>query len=608
MSKLSRCDAPSVSRRDFNNGMLGLAGLGAASALPFGVATAAAGDLSSSAPAAGSKVPKYPWNWNRNRPGSYRGRNGMIASSRGGQPLEDAVSILQQGGNAMDAALAMTVAQVTYALGSWVSMAGLFTMAYYDAKSGKVHSMNAGFNTVQNETDPLTIPPSALVDKSAPENVTSGRAVLVPGFFAGIQSAHDKFGRLPFARLFDSAIGIANQGVYVTPDFAEYLTKNQQHFSRLPETRKVFTRSNGAFYKEGDLFLQPALARTLQSIAGQGADYIYKGPWGKKFVAGVQADGGKMTMKDLADYRVEWADPIHMNYRGYDVYAHHQAHFMFGMLGLSQAGNVPAMGRYYESAESFYWFHKIFRATGTNMSMMGERINHLVVPAQDWLDPAKVAKYWQQVRAGTFPSAPRSKLPHHSDCIAVIDKEGNVAVLTHSTNTGSTGLFVDGISVPGPAANQQPGILKAGPGNKLPNFIPNTIVLKHGKPVIATSAIGMALHQETVKVLTNVIDYGTSGRDAVDAPSFVEPGYDMAGAFEAETVLTGDYGHEVLEGVRARGMQIDEVPFEPVEPLKSCVQNAPRPGVGLVTAIVVDPKSGEYEGVSTRFSGGALGY
>ncbi|HKU14167.1 MAG TPA: gamma-glutamyltransferase [Steroidobacteraceae bacterium] len=606
MSKVPRIESPHVSRRAFNGGMLGLAGLGATSAVSLSIDTAVAG--SSPASAAGAPpVQKYPWTWHRARPGSYHGRNGMVASSRGGKPMEDAVTLLKQGGNAMDAALSMTVAQVTYALGNWVTMAGLFTMAYYEASSGRVYSMNAGYNTVQNERDPLTIPPSSLVVKSAPDLVTSGRAVLVPGFFAGIQAAHARFGSVPFTKLFDSSLAIANNGVYVTPDLVEYLTKHRGHFSRLPETKAVFTKRDGTHYKEGDLFLQPALAKTLQAVAQQGADYIYKGPWGKKFIAGVQADGGKMTMQDLADYRVEWAEPIHMRYKGYDVYSHHQAHSMLGMLGLAQAGDLASLGRYYESPEAFYWFHKIFRATGTNMQMIGERINHLAVPAQDWLDPAKVAKYWQQLRAGTFPTVSRSKVPQHSDCIAVIDKAGNVVALTHSTNSGSTGLFVDGISVPAPAANQQPGILKAGPGKRLPNFIPNTIVLKDGKPVIATSAIGMALHQETVKVLTNVIDYGTSGRNAVEAPSFVEPAMDMSGADDAETVLTGDYGHEILDAARARGMQINELPYAPVEPVKSCIKTA-RPGTGSVTAIVVDGKSGEYEGVSPRFVGSALGY
>jgi gamma-glutamyltranspeptidase len=170
-------------------------------------------------------------------------------------------------------------------------------------------------------------------------------------------------------------------------------------------------------------------------------------------------------------------------------------------------------------------------------------------------------------------------------------------------------LFVDGISVPAPAANQQPHLKKVGPGKKLPNFIPNVIVLKDGKPAIATSAIGMGLHQETVKVLTNVIDYGKAGREAVEAPSLVEPNFDAAGAMDDETVVKGDYTPELLAAVRAKGLKIDEVPFMPVPYGASCVpEGTRRPGLGQVPTVVVERASGEYEGVSARFCGSASGY
>src|SRR5690606_18525512 len=109
-----------------------------------------------------------------------------------------------------------------------------------------------------------------------PENVTDGRAVLVPGFFAGVQAAHERFGSLPFAKLFDSGLSVAEQGVYVAWDFADYLRKHRQHLSRLPETRAIFTKSDGSFYEEGDWFVQPALAKTLRKVAAHGADYIYR--------------------------------------------------------------------------------------------------------------------------------------------------------------------------------------------------------------------------------------------------------------------------------------------------------------------------------------------
>jgi gamma-glutamyltranspeptidase/glutathione hydrolase len=450
----------------------------------------------------------------------------------------------------------------------------------------------------------------------------------VPGFFAGLRDAHERFGEIPFERLFDSAIDLAETGVAVDADFAGYLLSNRAHFSRLPATKAIFTKPNGDFYDFGDVFKQPVLASCLRAVAKEGVRHIYQGEWGRKLVDGLQADGGKMTIKDLEDYTVDWAEPLRTSYKGHEVCSLHQSHFFQGMLGLAQAGNLSAMGRYYESADAFYWYHKIFRATGTNMAMMGEQINNLKVPATDWLDPKKVEGYWEQVRAGTFPAGPRSGKEHHSDGIVVVDRKGNIASLLHSTNTGGIGLFIDGISIPGVAANQQEGIKKIGPGNKLPNFIPNSIVLKGGKPFIATVATGYALHQETVKVLTNIIDYGKAAREAVEAPSFIEPHFDLHGHDAGEIVLTGDFPTELLDAVREKGMEIEEIMgvksrmCDPItaQALNTDVETLRRnnassltgggkvAGYGAVVPVLIDTESGEYEGVSARWSGGVVGY
>jgi gamma-glutamyltranspeptidase / glutathione hydrolase len=584
------------------------------------------GENSKAAPEVSLK--NYGWIWQRDVAQSARGRNGMIATTRGGRALEDGVETLKRGGNAVDAALSMALTQIVHAAGSWVSAAGFMTLLHYDAATKKISSMVAGFKTVQGEDDPLSIPMSSLLDPAQPDLVTSGRAALVPGFFAGFKEAHDRFGSLPFARLFDSSIALAESGICVDADFAAYIASNKEHFSRLPETKAIFTKPNGEFYGIGDVFKQPAIAQFLRAVAEHGTDYVYKGPWARRLIAGLQANGGKMTLKDLADYKVEWAEPIRMRYHDCEVYSQHQAHFMLGMLGLAQAGRLSSMGRYYESPEAFYWYHKIFRATGTNMAMMGEQINRLTVPAKDWLDPLKVQENWLAVRNGTLPDGPRTGKEQHSDGIVVVDSQGNIASLLHTTNTGGIGLFVEGVSIPGAAANQQQHLLKVGPGKMLPNFVPNTIVLKNGKPFIATVATGYALHQETVKVITNIVDYGKAGREAVEAPSFIEPHFDLHGHDKNETVLTGDYPTELLDAVRAKGMVIDEILayksrlcdsitaqalHTDVETLRasnsaSLTGGGRVSGVGLVVPVVIDPVSGEYEGVSARWSGAVAGY
>jgi len=146
--------------------------------------------------------------------------------------------------------------------------AGILTMVYYAAAGKKVYSLNAGFNTPRLENDPLSIPGMGS---------HSGRTALVPGFFAGAQAAHARFGKLPFASLFDPAIYLAQNGFMIDREIGKQISLQKSFITRLAESKQVFTKANGELYKEGDLFKQPRLAETLRKVATQGAAYIYQG-------------------------------------------------------------------------------------------------------------------------------------------------------------------------------------------------------------------------------------------------------------------------------------------------------------------------------------------
>ena len=129
---------------------------------------------------------------------------GMIAGTTNPFAIHAGLEVLKHGGNAADAALTTSLAQIALTAGGAISYAGIMTAVYYDAASGKVYTLNAAYNTVQNEKDPLSIPEWGQ---------HSGRSALVPGFMAGVQALHDRFGKLPFAALFGPAIWIADHGV-----------------------------------------------------------------------------------------------------------------------------------------------------------------------------------------------------------------------------------------------------------------------------------------------------------------------------------------------------------------------------------------------------------
>ncbi len=231
---------------------------------------------------------------------------------------------LLRGGSAADAVLTASLTSIVLEAGAPISYGGIFTMVYYDVATNKYYNLNAGYNTVLGEGDPMSIPQAVHADGSQPDEkpIPSGRTALVPGYMAGVEAAHQRFGRLPFKSLFEPAIYYAGHGFKINPLLSNLISSDKQILSRLPETKRIFTDKNGVFLKSGDDFRQPELAATLRAVANQGFSYMYKGQWANNLVAAIQRDGGRMSLEDLRNYRVIWAEPIKISHGGFEIYVH----------------------------------------------------------------------------------------------------------------------------------------------------------------------------------------------------------------------------------------------------------------------------------------------
>lgn len=362
-----------------------------------------------------SQVPAVDWtkdefkmylelneNWDRSIP-LVHGKNCMIAGTTNALAVHAGMEILKQGGSAVDAALVTAIDQIVFSGGSWNSFAGIMTLVYYDKKTERVYSLNAGYNLPLEEKDPLSIPPMG---------VPSGRTALIPGFIAGVKSAHDKFGLLPFEKLFDSAIHFAENGFQLDSALAHIIHSRKEVLTRLDETKNIFTNEQGQLISQKVLFKQPQLANTLKKIAHEGPDYIYKGDWAKKFVAAVQNEGGRVSLEDLKSYQTIWEEPTHGAYKDYHIFAP----------GSSGAGGVKIM-----------------------------RMLYLLEKSQ----PSQYGHYTRSAEALYQLIQISRKDSSHSDGIVVVDQMGNIATIVHTSNIvnwGTTGIFVEGISVPDSAS------------------------------------------------------------------------------------------------------------------------------------------------------------
>jgi gamma-glutamyltranspeptidase/glutathione hydrolase len=501
------------------------------------------------------------------------GRSGLVVGLTGQRSVGAGIESLKKGGSAADAAVATALAQVVEAAGSYVSFAGILSMTYFEASTGEVHFLNACYNTPLDENDPLSIP---ALDEEGLKGVASGRTALVPGFMAGVQAAHDRFGKLPFAAVVRPAIALAEDGFPVDPLLAASIGFRKEALSRLPETKRVFTRKEGGFYAEGDLFRQPELAETLGQVAARGSAYMYTGDWARRFVDAVRRDGGRITPRDLETYRVVWEPPLETTYRDARVFAP----------GLSSTGGVDTVealnllecaaleqrGAPTQSADSFFWLMQITNNQSLNFAPEPAARRF---PGRDLSPRARATKdharwLWEQMQAGAWPYAvkpARAKpRPGHSSGVVAVDRWGNVAALTHSINTtawGNTGIFVAGVSIPDSAAFQQEAIKQAGPDNRLPDRMSPLIVTRDGRPVLASSAIGAGLHQRNVQILANVLAFDMDAQAGVDAPAFLLP--EWSGSRCVAQVGEGMFDNSLLEGVRRLGQEVKTLRPEAAE-------------------------------------------
>lgn len=536
---------------------------------------------------------------------SAHGRQGAVATALHGIAARVGLEALQQGGSAVDAVLSAALTQIVLGGGAVISIFGILQLMHYDAATGETISLNANWNTVLGEDDPMSIPGavnpaadgmSSMLGAGEP----SGRTALVGGFMRGLEEAHGRFGRLPFARLFEAAIELAEQGFPVSPSLGSYIDTRKEELARLPETKAIFYKPDGSIYCVGDHFRQPALAQTLRRIAVEGADYMYSGEWAARCVAAIQSEGGKMTVEDLARYRPIWSPPVLLK-RGNRTIALlgepcEGSVYLAEALNLATAAGLTHRPHWSCSGDSLARIAKCCAAMGLFYNKSPEE-QRAAYPNFDLNRGARLTQEHAD-RLWTYleKEDPITFLPMsaHSDNVVAIDSEGNMAALCHSINClawGRTAIVVDGVSIGDPASYMQPMVAAIPGGEQLPSPIELGLILQDGRPEIAWSSMGVGLHYQTTMSLLNVIDHGMTIEQAVGAPRLLLP---IASDEKVKNlvlrVIDGEFPQTVL----------DETGFE----IRRLSPSETRFAQGLWVAVQRDTSTGELTAISPSYTNG----
>ena len=246
-------------------------------------------------------------------------KRGMVCTS---QPLasQAGLTILQQGGNAIDAAIATAICQTIVEPTNNGLGSDCFALVW---TGGKLHGLNGSGYA------PQRLMPEAVAASGATERMPlrGWEAVTVPGAPSAWAELHKRFGRLPFAKLFEPAIYYAEQGYPVSPIVARFwqegidaLTPYKNNPAIAPWFATFDVHGNGVAPQTGELVTLPDHAKTLRILADSYCESYYRGELAQRLVEFSDKTGGYLSLEDLADYRAEWVEPVHINYHGYDVW------------------------------------------------------------------------------------------------------------------------------------------------------------------------------------------------------------------------------------------------------------------------------------------------
>jgi len=549
------------------------------------------------------------------------GPNGLVTA---GHPLASmaGLQILMQGGNAIDAAVA-TLATLNVVRPQMSGAAGNGFVTYYDQASGQMYSLHA------TGAAPQALDASALDPEALNKGINAG---VVPGLFGGWVSMLQRFGTLSLAEVMAPAIHYARDGHPIEASVVRSINGSRELFAQYPDSAAQFL-PDGRVPETGELFVMPALANTFQKLVDAEAsalaqgenrqaalqaafDRFYKGDIAEEMAAFYDQHGGLFRQQDFANYQPSWESPVHIEYRGYDIYSSAPTSRggleVLMQLKLVEGYDLSAM-EHNDPVLSHILIEAIKLAKADIYHYVADPKLHQI-PLAGMLDDDYAALQRQLIDSSLAMAYPGAGLPpgyenasafhQHQDqasgiaarreqsfagsttSFSIRDNQGNVVAATPTHGgafgtgvvVGKTGLtFNNGTRVG--STSPYPEDVNYARGGQIPilNNSP-VIVMKDGEFVLALGTPGgETIGQTQFQVLVNILDLGMPVQAAIEAPRlslFAEPNFYKEGA-EITVRIEDRISITQFEGLQSRGHE---------------VQLAPSYSLGSIQAILRHPE------------------
>jgi gamma-glutamyltranspeptidase / glutathione hydrolase len=458
--------------------------------------------------------------------GTVMAVNGMVATVAP-MAAQAGLRILQQGGNAFDAAVAVSAVTAITDTPSHAGLGGTGYGMIYDAKKRQIRALDfIGTAPAATKLQMFTIG-ARLWDRAHPAR-DSFRAVLVPGTVAMWAALLENYGTLSWQQVLAPAIEYAEKGFPVTPRLQESI--GPWAVGQYPYGASIFFK-DGKPWPAADILKQQDVANTLKIIAAGGAKAFYDGPLTDQFVKHFQDNGGILTRKDFAAYKALWREPVTTTYRGFDVYSHPPGS---GGMTVLQALNtleqfdLNALG--HNSAEFVHVAGEAMKLAFVDDDQYNTGKSYAKIPLDRLLSKGyakEQANKIDRARAKFYPPV-RPGSPYQSEHTinhVIVDRDHNVVTMTqtamHSRVTvPGTGVVFNEDMTYFSTDPQDVNVIEAGQRPRL--VMSPTIVMRHGEPYLALGAGGgWTINQTVLQVILRVLDFDQDAWEAVGAPRFV---------------------------------------------------------------------------------------
>src|SRR5580704_15341328 len=436
--------------------------------------------------------------------------------------------ILEQGGNAVDAAIAANA--VMGVVQPYVNgMGGDLFAIYYDAKTGKLYGLNSSGWTPKGLT--IDYLKSHGVDHINPIGVET---IDIPGTVAGWDALRARFGTLPFSEILSPAIYYAQNGFPLAERNARYWVAKS--LMQQPGYKETYM-PNGVAPKVGDEFKNPGLANSLGQVAEHGRDAFYNGPMTDTMVKFLRSQGGTHTLEDFRDFQPEWVEPISTTYRGWTVYElppNGQGIAALTMLNIMEQFPLGQYG--HNSADALQGMIEGKKLAYADMYKYVGDPRFTPVPVKEMLSKDLAKKRAELIKMDkaaceVIPSDIEKMLDAHGNStiyLSAIDKDGNIVSLIQSNFAGyGTGMVAPGLGFSfqnrGAGFQLTPGLPNSLAGRKRPLHTIIPALMSKGDVHIGFGIMGgWNQSQAHAQFVANVVDFGLNIQAALEGARFTK--------------------------------------------------------------------------------------